>query len=252
MVKGIFSSPAASIVARRAAGCLVGEPAWTVSIRRSSTDSSIRPWEAVTSRRRARSSLREHAEVRVGEHAALQRPFAGPDDVGGEVLVAPGRQPFGDHRVDLGLLAGQDQQLLGVAFQRLVEDPFDLLGGVDVGLVGGEGAVLAVALAGPREREREVPREGDPSHPARLSNGLRAQTGAERKRGGSEEPPRCDHVFEKPSRRAPRGAAGYLAELGSGVALTRCGGSEGEVPPASITKRKTPTASRAPTIGPTR
>ena len=42
-VKGIRSSPAASIVARRAAGCLVGLPAWTVSIRRSEMDSSISP-----------------------------------------------------------------------------------------------------------------------------------------------------------------------------------------------------------------
>ena len=56
LVKGIFSLPAASIVARRRAGCLVGEPAWTVSIRRSEVDSSIKPCEAVTSRRRARSS----------------------------------------------------------------------------------------------------------------------------------------------------------------------------------------------------
>jgi hypothetical protein len=56
-VNGILSSPAASIVASRAAGCFVGEPAWTVSIRRSETDSSISPCEAVTSRRRARSSL---------------------------------------------------------------------------------------------------------------------------------------------------------------------------------------------------
>ena len=56
LVNGIFSSPAASIVARRRAGCLVGEPAWTVSISRSEADSSISPWEAVTSRSRARSS----------------------------------------------------------------------------------------------------------------------------------------------------------------------------------------------------
>ena len=55
VVKGIFSSPAASSVASRSFGCLVGLPAWTVSISRSSTDSSISPWEAVTSRRRARS-----------------------------------------------------------------------------------------------------------------------------------------------------------------------------------------------------
>ena len=55
-MNGIFSSPAASIVARRRAGCLVGEPAWTVSISRSEIDSSISPCEAVTSRSRARSS----------------------------------------------------------------------------------------------------------------------------------------------------------------------------------------------------
>src|SRR5690349_19006619 len=35
-------------------------------------------------------------------------------------------------------------------------------------LVGRESAVLAVALAGPRERERVVPREGDPAHAPKL------------------------------------------------------------------------------------
>ena len=45
-----------AIVSRRRAGCFVGEPAWTVCISRSDTDSSISPCEAVTSRRRARSS----------------------------------------------------------------------------------------------------------------------------------------------------------------------------------------------------
>ena len=54
-MNGIFSSPAASMVASRSFGCLVGDPAWTVSISRSSTDSSISPWDAVTSRSRARS-----------------------------------------------------------------------------------------------------------------------------------------------------------------------------------------------------
>ena len=56
-VNGIFSSPAASMVAMRAAGCLVGLPAWTVSINRSEVLSSIRPCDAVTSRSRARSRL---------------------------------------------------------------------------------------------------------------------------------------------------------------------------------------------------
>ena len=62
------------------AGCLVGEPAWTVSISRSEIDSSISPCEAVTSRSRAevrrgsatprfvcgsspRSSARSHAQT---------------------------------------------------------------------------------------------------------------------------------------------------------------------------------------------
>ena len=51
----------------------------------------------------------------MGQDAPLQRPFAGPDDVGGEVLVAPLGEPGGDLGVDLGPLAGEDEQLLGVA-----------------------------------------------------------------------------------------------------------------------------------------
>ena len=42
--------------------------------------------------------------------------------------MAPLGQPLGDHRVDLGPLAGEDQQLLGVAFERLVEQLLDLSG----------------------------------------------------------------------------------------------------------------------------
>ena len=55
LVNGIFSSPAARIVASRASGCLVGEPWWAT--RSGLIDSSISPCEAVTSRRRARSSF---------------------------------------------------------------------------------------------------------------------------------------------------------------------------------------------------
>ena len=54
-MNGIFNSPAAAIVSIRTAGCLVGDPAWTVCINRSDTDSSINPCDAVTSRNRARS-----------------------------------------------------------------------------------------------------------------------------------------------------------------------------------------------------
>ena len=164
LVNGILSSPAASIVSRRRAGCLVGEPAWTVSISRSEIDSSISPCDAVTSRSRARSSRREHAEVRVRQDAALERPLAGPDDVGGEVLVPVLREPRRDLGVDLGPLAGQHEQLLGVAPLGLVELPLDLLGRVEVRLMGRERAVLAVALAGPRQRQRVVAAERDPAH----------------------------------------------------------------------------------------
>ena len=166
--------PPGRVLGRRAA--------WTVSISRSETDSSISPCEAVTSRSRARSSRVEDAEVRVGQDAALQRPLAGPDDVGGEVLVAPLGEPGGDLGVDLGALAGEDEQLLGVAALRLVELRLDLLGRVDVRPMGREGAVLAVALAGAREGERVVAREGDPPHAAHATaSGGRARATAERR-----------------------------------------------------------------------
>src|SRR5262249_16946382 len=99
----------------------------------------------------------------------LERPFAGPDHIGGEVLVPPGREPFGDDGVDLRPLTGEDEELLGVAFDRFVEDPFDVDRRVDVRLVRGEGAVLAVALAGPRQRKGEVAGESDPLHPGKAT-----------------------------------------------------------------------------------
>src|SRR5262249_38771095 len=40
---------------------------------------------------------------------------------------------------------------------------------VQVGLVGGEGAVLAVALARPRQRKREVAGESNPLHPGKTT-----------------------------------------------------------------------------------
>ena len=83
--------------------------------------------------------------------------------------MAPLGQLGGDDGIDLGPLAGEDEQLLGVAPQRLVEPLFDLLRRVDVRLVGREGAVLAVALAGAREGERVVAGEGDPAHAAQAT-----------------------------------------------------------------------------------
>ena len=85
LVNGILSSSAAAIVPSRSSGSLVGEPWWATRSGRS--DSSISPWLAVTSRRRARSS-RERAEVRVRQQPALQPALAAPDDVGDEVVEA--------------------------------------------------------------------------------------------------------------------------------------------------------------------
>ena len=104
------------------------------------------------------------ADVRVREDPPRQRLLAGPADVGGEVVVAPAAEPLGDERVDLRTLAGEDEQLLDVADGGRVEPLDHGLGRMDVSLVGRERAVLAVAAAGPRERERQVAREGDAPH----------------------------------------------------------------------------------------
>ncbi len=108
----------------------------------------------------------ERAEVGVRQDAALERPFAGPDDVGDEIRVAELVQPLADARVVIGRLAGQDQQLLDVAPRGAVEQRLHLGGRVQVGLMGGERAVLAVRAARPGERECGVARERDPApHP---------------------------------------------------------------------------------------
>ena len=107
---------------------------------------------------------REHPEVRVGQQPTLDAPLARPDDVGGEVLVAPVAQSRRDLRVHLRSLAGEHEQLLGVAAHRLVQSALNLIRVVDVRPMRGEGAVLAVALTRPRQRERVIAREGDPAH----------------------------------------------------------------------------------------
>src|SRR5215210_4753409 len=94
----------------------------------------------------------------------LQGPLARPDDVGGEILVTPAAQALGYLGIDLGPLAREDEQLLGVAADRLIEAALDLSRVVDVRPMRREGAVLAVALAGAGQGERVVAREGDPAH----------------------------------------------------------------------------------------
>ena len=158
----------------------------------------------------------EDAEIGVGKEPAFERPLAGPDHVGGEVVVPPGAQALGDDRVDLRPLAGEDEQLLAVPARRLLEAPLHLLRRMDVGLMGGEGAVLAEAPAGARKRERVVAREGDSTH-------------------------------ERASYRTGPGAPVRVL----GWPGTRSGGSVGATPPGSSTNRKTAAARSAPTKGPT-
>ncbi len=90
------------------------------------------------------------------QQAPLERPFARPHDVPREVLVPVLGQFRGHLGVDLGLLARQHEQLLHLPLDRAVEDPQDLLGRVQVRLVRRERAVLAVALARPRQRQRQI------------------------------------------------------------------------------------------------
>ena len=154
LVNGICSSPAARIVSRRRAGCLVGEPACTVCIKRSDTDSSISPCEAVTSRRRPRSSRESTPRFVCGSS-----PRSSARSQVHTTYAVKSSCPYSLRRsrtcwVDLGVLAGEDQQLLDLPLGRTVEDLRDLLRRVQVCLVGRERAVLAVALA--RARQRDV------------------------------------------------------------------------------------------------
>ena len=130
---------------------------------------------------------REHAEIGVRQQAPLERALTRPHDVGREVLVAVLAQPRGDIRIDLGTLPSQHQQLLDLAARGAVEDLEDLLGRVQVRLVRCERAVLAVAAAGPRQRQRQIAREGHPAthwHESRARRGLSGKAQASREWSG--------------------------------------------------------------------
>jgi hypothetical protein len=105
----------------------------------------------------------EHAEVGVREQAPLERPLARPDDVGREVREAELGEAGADAGMVVGRLAREHQQLLDVAPRRVVDQPLDLLGLVQVRPVGRERAVLAVAPARARQGERDIARERDPA-----------------------------------------------------------------------------------------
>ena len=99
----------------------------------------------------------EHPEVRVREHPALERALTCPDDVRGEVVVPVLGEAPRDLRVELGLLAGEHEQLLAAAPGCVVEQALDLVRRVQMRLMCRERAVLAVAAAGTRQRQRVVP-----------------------------------------------------------------------------------------------
>ena len=154
LVNGMRSSPAARIVSSRAAGCLVGEPWWT-------TRSRVDRLEHQPLRRghlaQPREVLaRQHAEVRVRQQPALQRALAGPDHVGVKSSCPNSRSRSRDLGLTSGFSPVSTSSSLTAAPRGVVEQPLDLVGRVQVRLVRGERAVLAVALARPRQREREV------------------------------------------------------------------------------------------------
>jgi putative hydroxymethylpyrimidine transport system substrate-binding protein len=98
----------------------------------------------------------------VRQQTPRQRLFARPDDVAGEVVEAVFAQLGGDPGIDLWTFAGQHQQLLcPMAFGRIVKDPLHLLRSVQMRPVRRERAVLAVATARTRERQRKVAAERD-------------------------------------------------------------------------------------------
>src|SRR5215207_9180412 len=119
------SSPAARIVSSRSEGCLVGEPWWTT--RSGLTDSSIRPCEAVTSRSRASSSR-------------VQTPTLVCGSIPRSIACSQAQAPY-DLGVDLGLLAGQHEQLLGAPARGVVEQALDLVRRVQMRPVRRERAV---------------------------------------------------------------------------------------------------------------
>ena len=171
-MNGIRSSPAARIVCSRSCGSFVGEP-WCA------TRSDARRLEHQALRRRHLAQSREflarqRAEVRVRQHPALERPLAAPCDVGDEVVEAELGEPRPNAGVMSRLVAGQHQQLLDAAPRRAVEQRVDLVGRVQVRPVRLERAVLAMRDARPRQRQRDVAREGDATtHPASQATGHR-------------------------------------------------------------------------------
>jgi hypothetical protein len=101
------------------------------------------------------------AQVGVRQDPAFQGPLACPHDVGDEVLEAELGELGTDAGVMVGLLAGEDEELLHVALRCAIQEVRDLVRLVQVRAMGCERAVLAMRAAGPRQRQGDVAGEGD-------------------------------------------------------------------------------------------
>ena len=126
--------------------------------------------------------------------------------------------------VDLRLLAGQHQQLLDVvARDGAIEQRQHLVGRVQMRLVRRERAVLAVAAARPRQRQREVAAERDTAAHARgsfyvvrlswprLMRGAMVARAAAGLRSGRRAPPAAARARARPRARRARPRPGSPA-----------------------------------------
>jgi hypothetical protein len=82
--------------------------------------------------------------------------------------------------VDLGSLTCQDEQFLAPVSGGVVEHSLDFVRSMQMRLVCRERAVLAVALTGARQREREVARESDASHGRKKSSDMKGAAPVDR------------------------------------------------------------------------
>ncbi len=153
----------------------------------------------------------EDAEVRVRQHAALERPLAGPDDVGGEVLVAERVQPLAYAGVVVGRLAGEHEQLLDAAAGGAVDQPLDLGRLLQVRLVRRERAVLAVAAASTRQRQRQVAGERDAAAHRAEDTGVAIMSGRARTAHPDLRPRAGVRRLRRDHRQRPPGRGGDAA-----------------------------------------
>ena len=173
-------------------------------------------------------------------------------------------QPRGHLGIDLRPLARQHQQLLRPAPGRVVEHPQHVLRRVQVGAVRRKRAVLAVAAARARQRQRVIAREGDAPHEKVSLDGwlqrpaIRPRNRKDPHRGGPFRKARCscallrrDDVLAQAL--GPRlGSRGARARALDGVVAQDRGNCPGTVSRfSSVTTRRRSAAACSPMTGAT-